>query len=498
MLITSLYSHEWRRGALYFIGIFGPLYNTWENDVSYKSRYTLVDYSHRLVTVLRFICVGLVVMSIKPIMTLRDPASAETFCLVLGFLLESLVQLGLELELYFFGEGNWIAIQNHTYRKLLYTHIPFSLTFMAAITVAGYSFFIVSKDSSPAIEDPASTAPYNEGDGHFRVLASSSPLDCPSSGKEGGSDCNQEQGIQWSIGDVPLMLCTSIYVINIVCTLCRKYYTIGKKSTYQEIEQYFVPHNVDYMIHRYGDWIMLLIGESVLSLLIVDTIEAQEYYTVAVLGGVTVIIVQLIIFESEPSHALGHALWRSMFTAALYSILIQVLSIGLIGLGASYKVMLTNILLDQQEAESGHRRLAGASPRISDEVVDALYCGSLSSVLLMLELMLSSHKRVTKSYHQLLKDLRSFNVQSLNWHFLAIAVFKAGLIIYTMTLPAWAQRPLEINLIGFLVVANMAMTRVLGWNYIDMEEKGGGRFKDLQEKGLDGEHFTGSDATEVN
>jgi hypothetical protein len=480
---------------MYFIGIFGPLYKTWENDVFYQAQFTMVDFSHRLVAVLRFICVGFCVMSIKPIIDLRDPASAETFCLVLGLLLESIVELGLVLELYFFGEGNRMAIESHSYRRLMYTHIPFSLTFLVATAIAGHSFFVVSKDSSPVIEDPASS--YNEtGSGHFRVLDSTSSSGCPSSG-EGGSGCNHEQGVKWSIGDVPLLLCASIYLINTVFTLFRKYNTIGKKATYQEIQQHFVPSNVDYVIHRYGDWIMLLIGESVLSLLIVQTIEAEEFYSTALLGGITVIIVQLIIFESEPSHALGHALWRSMFTATLYSILIQVLSIGLIGLGASYKVMLTNVFLDQQEAESGHRRLEGDPLRISDTVVDSLYCFSLSSVLLMLELMLGSHKRVTKSYRQLINDIWSFNVQSMNWHFLAISLFKAFLIIYTMTLPFWASRPLEINLIGFLAVANVAMARILGWNYIDMEEQGVSNFTDLQVKATDGEHFTGSGAREV-
>ena len=42
------------------------------------------------------------------------------------------------------------------------------------------------------------------------------------------------------------------------------------------------------MIHRYGEWILLMIGEGILSLLIVETVEVREYYTIGALGVLTV------------------------------------------------------------------------------------------------------------------------------------------------------------------------------------------------------------------
>jgi len=51
-----------------------------------------------------------------------------------------------------------------------------------------------------------------------------------------------------------------------------------------------------------------MIGEGILSLLIVETVEARDYYFVTVFGILTIIFIQILKFESEPSHAEGHAL----------------------------------------------------------------------------------------------------------------------------------------------------------------------------------------------
>ena len=42
------------------------------------------------------------------------------------------------------------------------------------------------------------------------------------------------------------------------------------------------------MIHRYGEWILLMIGEGILSLLIVETVEVGDYYLITAFGILTV------------------------------------------------------------------------------------------------------------------------------------------------------------------------------------------------------------------
>ena len=99
-----------------------------------------------------------------------------------------------------------------------------------------------------------------------------------------------------------------------------------------------------------------MIGESILSLLIVETVEAKEYYIICLLGCLTVIILQMLKYESEPAHADGHALWRSMTAATVYSGLVQVLSMGLVAFGVSYKLMLKDVLYSEKE---GYGRTVG-------------------------------------------------------------------------------------------------------------------------------------------
>ena len=93
----------------------------------------------------------------------------------------------------------------------------------------------------------------------------------------------------------------------------------------------------DYVIHRYGEWCLLMIGEGILSLLIVETTESKDYYVITTFGILSTIFIQILKFESEPSHAEGHALWRNLLNAMCYGYLIQVLSMALIAFGVSYK-----------------------------------------------------------------------------------------------------------------------------------------------------------------
>ena len=132
LLISSMNGVDWPKGVLYFFGIFGGLYNAWEHDVVYNSRYTLVDYAHRVVAILRFFCVAFAVLSIKGLHFLADKQSVETFCLVLALFCESTISLGLNIELYFYGDGDRKAIQNHTYIKIKHQFIPASLTYATA------------------------------------------------------------------------------------------------------------------------------------------------------------------------------------------------------------------------------------------------------------------------------------------------------------------------------------------------------------------------------
>lgn len=86
-----------------------------------------------------------------------------------------------------------------------------------------------------------------------------------------------------------------------------------------------------------------MLGEAVLSLLVVETTELSNYYVTACVGILNVVVIQALKFDNEPSNANNHSLWRGVKAAYVYSLLIQLLSISLIGFGVSFKVMLATI-----------------------------------------------------------------------------------------------------------------------------------------------------------
>ena len=51
-----------------------------------------------------------------------------------------------------------------------------------------------------------------------------------------------------------------------------------------------IPLNIDFVIHRFGEWIMLMMGESVLSLLIVDITEDRNFHITFFTGVVSVVL----------------------------------------------------------------------------------------------------------------------------------------------------------------------------------------------------------------
>jgi len=141
MLISAMNPDDYGRGIIYFVGIFGPLYNTWECSIFYSSRYTTVDYSHRLFEIVRYLFVTFAVLHIKSIDFLGDPKSAETFSLTLAIFLESIMHLLLNVELYYKGLGDKKAIQSHTERKIQFQLIPLSAAYLTAVIVAGVQLF---------------------------------------------------------------------------------------------------------------------------------------------------------------------------------------------------------------------------------------------------------------------------------------------------------------------------------------------------------------------
>ena len=483
LLMSTLTPSLYDRGIVYFIGVFGPLYNCWESKLFYESRYSVGDYAHQILEVIRVFFLSFSVLHIKSIELMSDPKSAEMFGFTLGIFIESLIRIILKIELILVGQGDREAIRNHSRRKVKVTYLPQTLFFLAAVIVSGIQLW---NENHPE-------------DGNKRYLAATTSSDA------------------WSLADVPIVLCLAAYAYHLL-------YHASKALTVPRMKDFRtgnVPSNIDFMIHRYGEWTMLMLGEAVLSLLIVDTTESTKYYVVAGVGVLTVILLQAVKFESEPSHAEGHALWRNLNWGVAYAMLVQLLSMGLIAFGVSYKVMLKSIHKEREKKanygsdygsdygeskgsyeygdtkesggydtgdkagyeddeaneykasegdydgsypESRHRFLA-PSVSTTDLASAALFSGALTIVLIALECMTNSHINTHDSLSHFLHPGQWIHEAGGKVKF-ALFLFKVGLILLTATLSLWLTEPNQVAVAGFFIVAAFAVARIVWWNYI--------------------------------
>lgn len=284
LLISAMNSEDWLRGLIYFIGIFGALYQTWYNDLSFSSRYTVVDHVHRLIGFMKFFCVAIAIMFIKPLSFMGDPKSVETLAFMIAITSESIISFSLSLEIYYRAIGDRIPIEKHTKRMIRNFHLPTLAFYAVALTLAAIAFFGEDEDSSSYDDDTATNTTTTDitdlGNETDRLLASSnvecsagsrlllsrmlgaSSVDCDEEGRRflasptGADACTCHTGIKLTMDDLPLGIVTFTYIFNIAFSFVRSFCLAGQVTKDKDIRDRFVPNNLDYLIHRYGEWIL--------------------------------------------------------------------------------------------------------------------------------------------------------------------------------------------------------------------------------------------------
>ena len=108
----------------------------------------------------------------------------------------------------------------------------------------------------------------------------------------------------WDLYDLPMTFTTAAYLLRFILSIVR-FHLRGKKG---DVMSWYIPTNIDYLIHRYGEFIMLMIGEGELSILIIVTVEVKEYYVAVMCGLLKMIFIYVLKTESEPSDLSKHAL----------------------------------------------------------------------------------------------------------------------------------------------------------------------------------------------
>ena len=407
--------------------------------MQFESRFTTVDYYHRLFEVIRYLFVSTAIVHVKSVQLFSDPSSTETIMFISAIIVEMLMHLGLNVEILLRGQGDKEAIRNHTLANIKQL-IPTMLIYLAAVITAGVQY----SEKQQEVTSNSS-----------RYLA------------------DTDKGAElWDITDLPMTLMAFGYVFNIVSSIVSMWFATNK---YGDIRKYMVPYNVDYVIHRYGEWTLLMIGEGILSLLIVETAEVKDYYLITTFGVLTVIFIQVLKFESEPHNADNHALWRNPASAACYMYLVELLSMALIVFGVTYKVFLKDVVRESEDDYGSDydygkatRRL-GATPVITQEASAAVFSGALGVVILTLEAMMWTHAGIKKSFENLMHHT-SNGKKKPRYAVICIQLFKVAIILFTVTLSRWTVEPEILTICGCGAVLGVAIVRILTYFLVHRSE----------------------------
>jgi hypothetical protein len=218
---------------------------------------------------------------------------------------------------------------------------------------------------------------------------------------------------------------------------------------------------------------MLILGESVLSLLIVEVVsKGLEYYVTFYTGIISVCLLMYLHFFSGPTHVEEHAMHRHVQTSYIISILMQFYFAGLVIVGASFKLFMYEYTYENYEEEFGHRlrllleyvrSLAGKGLGDYDEStrrrqISYFFCFSLGIVWLCSDLMMGLHKGLYYNWKHL-RNETSGRVRIAG----AILLFaRIGLLAFIGTLWLYENDPHLLAVIGMCCNFAQVILRAIG------------------------------------
>jgi hypothetical protein len=248
------------------------------------------------------------------------------------------------------------------------------------------------------------------------------------------------------------------------CLLCRFWFDFDFISV--------VPMNVDFTIHRDGEWTMLMLGESILSLLIIDVPSEDPYYfTTFYCCLITVISLQFLHFRSQPHHADDHALRRDKNRGMFWITLWFAYSASLIALGAAFTLFLLSfalVVVDQEDSNGGdddHRRrwLAGGSdspysPQEMEQRAAHIFSIALALIFFTLDAMSVMHVGLEHSK----KRCYCKKTKTTNSKGILLVFIRLGILVFVATLSQWITNPETLAGAGLGLTLFQCILRTLG------------------------------------
>jgi len=239
---------------------------------------------------------------------------------------------------------------------------------------------------------------------------------------------------------------------------------------------------------------MLILGEAILSLIIVDEGDGFRKYVSTFYGGVVAtILLQLLHYRSLPHKVSEHALRRGKNAGVIWYQMYVFYSAALLAVGVGFKLFLYQIQKGDPNKkvdegyEGDHRLLAGgkADPcglpfenRKYNTAV--LFSVSLGIVFATLDFMMWAHVGKKKLLGRTRTEDGKPNLKK--WFFVLIP--REAITIFTLTLYIWQTDPETLSWIGVGVVFGEWLTRILGNIFSkcdDIEDDGLGHLDDTED-----------------
>lgn len=212
---------------------------------------------------------------------------------------------------------------------------------------------------------------------------------------------------------------------------------------------------------------MLMLGESILSLLIVEVVsKGIEYYVTFYTGIVSVTLLTFLHFVSGPTRGEEHAMHRHRQSSYAVSVLMQFYSAGLVIVGASYKLFMYEYTYEKYE-DIVHvralRSLAEGSLGDFDEStrrqqIAYFFCFSLGVVWVCSDLMMIMHKGLYYNWkrlrHEITDEVRKIAV--------ILVLVRVGLVAFIATLWLYLTDPHHLAAIGMCCIIVQMLLRAIG------------------------------------
>mmetsp|Transcript_35245 Transcript_35245/g.38994 ORF Transcript_35245/g.38994 Transcript_35245/m.38994 type:complete len:582 (+) Transcript_35245:26-1771(+) len=345
-------SNNYGRSILYFCGAGFPVMMMWFDKMHFDACFTTRpghDPVHRLVEVIQLCCVATALSRIRSVDILSNSCEhTDMFQFSFSLFLNSMITTFRYIEVALFVVGD-PAAKVAAKRDIRWRILP-TFFFFGAACESG--IFLLTENA-----------------------------ECISS-------------------DRPIWFCLSGWVSWVVVRYCGDV-VFSPKEQYWEFS---VPINIHFCMHRYGEWFMLMLGESIISLLIVEGDNESFHHAVKFYSGIlSVICLAHLHFRSEPRNKDDHALSRNRSSNYLYTILVPLYSAALTAIGASYKMFLYDF--EQQTVDYEERRMLGGESGTyydtqsnNNEYLEKkqqyaadLFSGSMVTVLVCKDLMVVLH-----------------------------------------------------------------------------------------------------------